>query len=89
MLNYAQWGCLVLPLRQKKLSIPAEYLLVWECLLVDFWVTEGGSHRAEWGLSVRINRSCNHITNDYMMTASKGNSFRLTGPLCGEFTGHR
>ena len=24
-----------------------------------------------------------------MMTSSKGNIFRVTGPLCGEFTGHR
>ena len=26
---------------------------------------------------------------DDMMTSSKGNIFRVTGPLCGEFTGHR
>ena len=25
----------------------------------------------------------------YMMTSSNGNMFRITGPLCGEFTGHR
>ena len=24
-----------------------------------------------------------------MMTSSNGNAFRITGPLCGEFTGHR
>ena len=24
-----------------------------------------------------------------MMTSSNGNNFRVTGPLCGEFTGHR
>ena len=24
----------------------------------------------------------------YMMTSSNGNIFRVTGPLCGEFTGH-
>ena len=24
-----------------------------------------------------------------MMTSSNGNIFRITGPLCGEFTGHR
>ena len=24
-----------------------------------------------------------------MMTSSNGNSFRVTGPMCGEFTGHR
>ena len=25
----------------------------------------------------------------YMMTSSNGNIFRVTGPLCGEFTDHR
>ena len=25
----------------------------------------------------------------YMMASSNGNIFRVTGPLCGEFTGHR
>ena len=29
-----------------------------------------------------------HITH-IMMTSSNGNIFRVTGPLCGEFTGHR
>ena len=24
-----------------------------------------------------------------MMTSSNGNIFRVTGPLCGQFTGHR
>ena len=28
-------------------------------------------------------------SNTYMMTSSNGNTFRVTGPLCGEFTGHR
>ena len=30
--------------------------------------------------------SCHYIVN-FMMTSSNGNIFRLTGPLCGEFTG--
>ena len=32
---------------------------------------------------------CNVITHPYllMMTSSNGNIFRVTGPLCGEFTG--
>ena len=25
----------------------------------------------------------------HMMTSSNGNIFRVAGPLCGEFTGHR
>ena len=28
-------------------------------------------------------------TTNYMMTSSNGNIFRVTGHLCGEFTGHR
>ena len=28
-------------------------------------------------------------TTEHMMTPSNGNFFRVTGPLCGEFTGHR
>ena len=28
-----------------------------------------------------------HVTWDIMMTSSNGNIFRVTGPLCGEFTG--
>ena len=27
--------------------------------------------------------------SNHMMTSSNGNIFRVTGPLCGEFTGHR
>ena len=29
------------------------------------------------------------LLNADMMTSSNGNIFRVTGPLCGEFTGHR
>ena len=32
---------------------------------------------------------CRHICDYFMMTSSNGNIFRVTGPLCGEFTGHR
>ena len=30
-----------------------------------------------------------NVNNQAMMTPLNGNSFRVTGPLCGEFTGHR
>ena len=30
-----------------------------------------------------------HRLGSHMMTSSNGNIFRVTGPLCGEFTGHR
>ena len=29
------------------------------------------------------------VVAGFMMTSSNGNTFRVTGPLCGEFTGHR
>ena len=29
------------------------------------------------------------LTTMFMMTSSNGNIFRVTGPLCGKFTGHR
>ena len=31
----------------------------------------------------------NSQTAENLMTSSNGNIFRVTGPLCGEFTGHR
>ena len=34
----------------------------------------------------RLHPWCWH---SFMMTSSNGNIFRVTGPLCGEFTGHR
>ena len=30
-----------------------------------------------------------HVNFEHMMTSSNGNIFRVTGPLCGEFTGPR
>ena len=32
---------------------------------------------------------CGQIHYAFMMTSSNKNIFRVTGPLCGEFTGHR
>ena len=37
-----------------------------------------------WHLSIRLDTH-----SQFMMTSSNGNIFRVTGPLCGEFTGHR
>ena len=37
-----------------------------------------------------LGRACHLICfATYMMTSSNGTIFRVTGPLCGEFTGHR
>ena len=48
--------------------------------------------------ATRQSRCCKHTTatcfynmplNISMTMSSNGNIFRVTGPLCGEFTGHR
>ena len=39
---------------------------------------------------VSLEETHDHCTRDAnMMMSSNGNIFRVTGPLCGEFTGHR
>ena len=51
--------------------------------------------RASGGIIVICNPDTKHILicncemKAFMMTSSNGNIFRVTGPLCGEFTGHR
>ena len=42
---------------------------------------------AYWGRRYRHILSAKQ--HETMMTSSNGNIFRVTGPLCGEFTGHR
>ena len=39
--------------------------------------------------AVRYENSSKVKTFPFMMTSSNGNIFRVTGHLCGEFTGHR
>ena len=56
-------------------------------------------HRAPTTLlwQTHYNHACSYIPHDSclsqgtwdMMTSSNGRFFRVTGPLCGEFTGHR
>ena len=36
-----------------------------------------------------IYQVCTEVSGKFMMTSSKRNIFRVTGPLWGEFTGHR
>ena len=42
-----------------------------------------------WMLDGRYCPGIVSIFLELMMTSSNGNIFRVTGPLCGEFTGHR
>ena len=40
-------------------------------------------------LKIHKSQGANEHLFQHMMTSSNGNIFRVTGPLCGEFTGHR
>ena len=57
-------------------------------------VLKGIGHGAT-GHAVRLfvnlwnKRICRLLSRWHMMTSSNGNIFRVTGPLCGEFPGHR
>ena len=54
-----------------------------------------GNHSAHYDVTVRILQDMGHDCPNpsdiprSMMTSSNENIFRVTGPLCGEFTGHR
>ena len=41
------------------------------------------------GYGTIMGSRCGHVRIKFMMTSSNGNIFRVTGPLCGEFTGLR
>ena len=54
-------------------------------LILALWRTENW-----WNVGIHINLVlCLIICNKYIMTSSNGNIIRVTGHLCGEFTGHR
>ena len=46
-------------------------------------------HLSDWSRSYHSYGVQNVCNIHDMMTSSKGNIFRITVPLCGEFTGHR
>ena len=57
--------------------------------LIWFWISIG------WRLQTYFTGPMSYFarfdfkTGSFMMTSSNGNIFRVTGHLCGEFTGHR
>ena len=55
----------------------------------SFYITINGINIANfWQLTTMQNLFKAPVTK-FMMTSSNGNIFHVTGPLCGEFTGHR
>ena len=72
-----------------EISIPGKMVFRFRRRLGGFWFLPGPS------VCLLVTGMCRQvITNGTivivnMMTSSDGNIFRVTGPLCGEFTGHR
>ena len=50
------------------------------------WVVNGCHH---FELERQIDANLHVTMSPHMITSSNGHIFRITGPLCGEFTGHR
>ena len=81
MYNYAMWGKHVMSYVHGY-TIIARFLTAWphngERITTP---CHGNAFRTSDPLSFFCRQS------EYMMTSSNGNIFRITGPLCGEFTG--
>ena len=56
------------------------YTIIWLHMIIIILFSEE---------TMKDTRARESAANCYMMTSSNGNIFRVTGPLCGEFTGHR
>ena len=67
---------------------PVNQMIIWYiyliCLSGQTWHTLWHGRK----LYITMN-SAGTVTTKFMMTSSNGNVFCVTGPLCGEFTGHR
>ena len=77
-------------------SAQSHYLTNAGLSLIDVWIKIEPYPKvkmvsAKWGpfdLSFSV-LSVDKMIQNSMMTSSNGNIYRVTGPLCGEFTGHR
>ena len=56
------------------------------CFVIDRFLISVGHFERRWLLEWS---RTGFIRSVFMMTSSNGNIFRVTGPLCGEFTGQR
>ena len=75
---------------RRLLSISAWFLTGSSGIIAQWiWVTKPAPHALPFAsLKIHRNTVCmSAITCTIMMTSSNGNIFRVTGPLCGEFTG--
>ena len=77
------WGVLCVFRWYCFLDQAIEHIIAFFCTYVE--VTEGPIASQ----NLNIEKYPLKICNDSMMTSSNGSSFRVTGHLCWEFTGHR
>ena len=60
-------------------------------ILSQIWYTKFRHNNVQYNILLhRVKETLNlQKTNNSMTTSSNGNIFHVTGPLCGDFTGHR
>ena len=83
--NIMCYFCQYLPIFIKNASLALGWVMVGDVYHCDKTVIIQNTILRWWTAAV-TNRSS---SLRHMMTSSNGNIFRVTGPSCGEFTGHR
>ena len=71
-----------------KMRVLFAYIALYGILLLSFVASVCYSVSLSVTTVIK-NGLCQLADKNSMMTSSNGNIFRVTGPLCGEFTGHR
>ena len=90
------WSCLFLFSENMIIRKRQERPLCWHSWMtqVKFWAQSKGRHVTvtEWAIKHMIRnlmRALCAYSGDSWWRHQLGNIFRVTGPFCGEFTGHR
>ena len=80
----------VIEINLMPILLPEKLLLIHAMLVrhqLDLFYYRGSTYIPEW-ISNYIDQK-EHPRNHNMVMSSNGNIFRVTGPLCGEYTDHR
>ena len=83
-------------LGRSQLSNPSDLPCYWRKCIWKYRLQKGGhfvsasvlKYKNKWNDNCKNLQSVSCLMMN-MMTSSNGNIFRVTGPICGEFTGHR
>ena len=72
-------------------NLPGRLIILIEichhCPCRWFWAKLGAKQSIDTALTTKFDPFSSKLLSTFMMTSSNGNIFRVTGPLCGEFTG--